>query len=234
MATKLTAGGKLAVVPPGPSGKLRKVVALRDRFGWKKTLETVILWALRQACGYRSAIVYRLDLNVVRPPAGCEDFEWKYRTPPDISPALWRAADIQGIEPGVEYFVGQSSRGQCYLSVVKCQGFRIPGRVTATFGTDTEAYVGNCVTLEEFRGMGIYPRGLYELGLRLKTAGCRWVYLFVERENLTSIRGVEKAGFQPIAKCSVFHLKKLVRQSWRILPGVQQVEAVQKWRISTP
>jgi len=196
-----------------------------------------MLWSLRQALGYRAAIVYRLDLSEIQATANCRRFQWNYKNADDITPALWRAADIQNSEqlapPGVRCFVGALNNEQCYLSLVAKAGFRIPGRVSVTFATGTEAYVGNCVTLDTYRGMGIYPCGLQELGSRLQTEGCRWLYLFVERENLASVRGVEKAGFRPIAECSVLQWRGLPRQRWRSLIKGKNAELIQSWGIST-
>jgi ribosomal protein S18 acetylase RimI-like enzyme len=176
-----------------------------------------------------------LDLNQAGDVAGCGRFQWSYKNAEEIEPVLWRAADIQGLRqvapPDTRCFVGALNNEQCYLSLVSSRGFGIPGRGSVVFAAEAEAYVGNCVTLDAYRGMGIYPCGLAELGARLQKEGRRWLYLFVERENLASIRGVEKAGFCRIAESSVFQWRGRSRQRWHVLTHAEDVELVRRWEI---
>jgi hypothetical protein len=220
-----------------PHSRVKKLTDIGRRFGWKQTFMTAALWTFRQLVGYRAAIIYRLDLNEVQPAAGCQRFQWSYKPAGEITPELWCAADIQGAEqvapPGVRCFVAMLKHEQCYLSLVSGQGFSVPGRISVAFASEAEAYVGNCITLDPYRGLGVYPCGLTELGLRLQKEGCRWLYLFVERENLSSVRGVEKAGFLPVAACSVFRWRGRNRQRFEVFPRIKDAEAVYRWAIST-
>ena len=58
-----------------------------------------------------------------------------------------------------------------------------------------EACIYDCYTAEEFRGKGYYPRMLEFLRAWLKQVGVDKVYIYVEADNKSSIRGIEKAGF---------------------------------------
>lgn len=57
-------------------------------------------------------------------------------------------------------------------------------------------HVGPCVTMKEERGRGYYPYLLSEIVADNATKDC---YMIVSPNNLSSIRGVEKAGFEPFA-----------------------------------
>jgi len=219
----------------GAGGRIQKLALLVRRFGWRESLLTVLLWGLRQAIGYRSAIVFRRDLSGTKDLVVCESFQWGYAEAADITPALWRKADIDGTteQPprGTRFFIGALDGKQCYLSQVSNDGFTIPGRASVIFTDAAEAYVGNCVTLDEYRGMGVYPRGLSELGSRLKQEGRRWLYLYVERENLSSIRGVQKAGFRAIARSSAIRWRGKSKQWWKVFPLESTTELIRRWKI---
>lgn len=67
-----------------------------------------------------------------------------------------------------------------------------------SFLRENEYEIGPCMTTEEYRGLGIYP---YVLGICVRALpdGERGEhYMFVSPDNLSSIRGVEKAGFRVI------------------------------------
>jgi ribosomal protein S18 acetylase RimI-like enzyme len=63
-----------------------------------------------------------------------------------------------------------------------------------------EAAIANCVTLPEFRGRGIYPAVVRNLLQELRKQGYRRCYMYIERENIASQRGVSKIGFTPVGK----------------------------------
>jgi len=65
--------------------------------------------------------------------------------------------------------------------------------------SDDEAEIKYCLTLPEFRGRGIYPAVLKKIQSYLKDGGIRRAFICVERGNTPSIRGIEKAGFRPVA-----------------------------------
>ena len=61
-----------------------------------------------------------------------------------------------------------------------------------------EVCIANCLTLPAFRGRGVYPALLQALLDRVRGEGYRDCYMYVERENVASQRGVTKAGFRPV------------------------------------
>lgn len=60
-------------------------------------------------------------------------------------------------------------------------------------------HIGPCSTLKEYRGRGFYPLLLYKIinDYRSKVS-C--FYIFCDEYNNSSVRGIEKVGFQPFAK----------------------------------
>ncbi|TDQ19615.1 hypothetical protein DFQ04_1439 [Algoriphagus boseongensis] len=53
--------------------------------------------------------------------------------------------------------------------------------------------IGDCFTDDRYRGKGIYPQVLKYLGSKFSPE--RQVFILVAPENLSSIKGIEKAGF---------------------------------------
>ena len=173
-------------------------VDLASRFGWAQALTVMALWTARQAVGYRRAVIYSLDLDRIPSLSSCDQIDWRYINRAEVSRALISASEPQGSDDQ-RYFVGVLDGEQCYVSAVSDRGFRVPHRVSVTLPSANDAYVGDCFTLDTRRGRGIYPCGLAALGRSLRAEGKTRLYLFVERENLASIRSVLKAGFRPVA-----------------------------------
>jgi len=203
--------------------RLRKLADLIARFGSGSVARICVLWSLRKICGYRAAMVYCLELDRIEIPARCQKLDWEFRGVHEIAPELMHEGgyDLPGLErvlgPGGRCFIGSLDGVQCYLSLVSADGFAISERVRVGFANAPDAYVGNCVTLEKYRGQGVYPCGLLQLGSRLRAEGNRRLYLFVEEENLASIRSVAKVGFRAVAKCSGFKVGRLAKSRWRTL-----------------
>jgi len=196
--------------------RVGNVVDLASRFGWAQALTVMALWTARQAVGYRRAMIYCLDLDRIPSLSGCDAIEWRYMNRAEVSSALMPPGDPQGSEDQ-RYFVGVLDGEQCYVSAVSAHRFRVPHRVVVTLPSPNDAYVGDCFTLDTRRGRGVYPCGLAALGRSLRTEGKTRLYLFVERENLPSIRSVLKAGFRPVAVCSVWRVAGRSRSGWQFL-----------------
>jgi hypothetical protein len=184
--------------------RVRNLLHVSRRFGWGKGGEFLALWGLRRICGYRAATVYRLDLTRIPPASADDDIDWNYLDVP--SPRGSEASEGSATQSTTRLFVGQCKGVQCYTSQVSTCGFTVPERVTVTFLTQLDAYVGDCETDAAHRGKGIYPAGLTELAKRLRQDGKDSLYLFVEQENFASIRSVLRAGFVAYAECSVWYL----------------------------
>lgn len=58
-----------------------------------------------------------------------------------------------------------------------------------------ECEVKYSLTFTQFRGKGIYPAILVKIQNYLKEKKCRRVFICVEKNNLSSIKGIGKAGF---------------------------------------
>lgn len=63
---------------------------------------------------------------------------------------------------------------------------------------NSECEVKFCLTFPEFRGKGLYPAALRAIQHYLKMQGCLQCFICVEADNIASIRGIEKAGFQRV------------------------------------
>ena len=70
-----------------------------------------------------------------------------------------------------------------------------------------EYEIGPCYTTKSWRGKGIYPFVLKQIISDVPMAN---YYMFVDEKNLSSIRGVEKAGFTAIGK-----IKRCSNGVWR-------------------
>lgn len=73
--------------------------------------------------------------------------------------------------------------------------------------------IGDCFTDDRYRGLGIYPMVLRKIAYEYceKTQ----VFILVAPDNIPSIRGIEKAGFQFVGRLScfrflIFYFKKRV------------------------
>jgi|GEM_PF-1710410 len=59
-----------------------------------------------------------------------------------------------------------------------------------------EAYVYDCFTSADCRGQGIFPAVLVHIGNALVGGGAARIWIAVEDENRSSIKAIERAGFQ--------------------------------------
>lgn len=68
------------------------------------------------------------------------------------------------------------------------------------FGYGKYSVIGDCATIPEYRGLGIYPHMLNYIVGDLKIIGhTDRVYILVSPDNSPSIKGIERAGFQYLA-----------------------------------
>ena len=70
-------------------------------------------------------------------------------------------------------------------------------------------YLWNFRTVEEFRGMGIYPQ-LLQYIIRKESRGTACFWILHSPENLSSEKGIIKAGFQRISKVSIKDLDRVI------------------------
>ena len=71
---------------------------------------------------------------------------------------------------------------------------------------DYGAEIKYCLTIPEYRGKGIYPKVLTAIACYLKKMEFKHLFICVEKNNIPSIRGIEKAGFKVIKKIKLIKL----------------------------
>lgn len=80
-----------------------------------------------------------------------------------------------------------------------------------------EVYLGPCFTGDACRGQSIYPRVLQWVCREMGRRGLRRALISVARDNLASIRGIEKAGFRFVGLFQMRHLGSLrLSQRWSV------------------
>lgn len=67
--------------------------------------------------------------------------------------------------------------------------------------------IGPCYTYPEYRGKGIYPAVLQEICSHVGSQSTTF-YMIVNEDNLSSIKGIEKAGFRRCGTIKVTRLTK--------------------------
>lgn len=61
-----------------------------------------------------------------------------------------------------------------------------------------EAYIWDCATLAVYRGQRLYPALLTHMQRELRATGFRLIWIGMDADNLSSLAGVARAGFQRI------------------------------------
>ena len=78
-----------------------------------------------------------------------------------------------------------------HTSLVTNKSFKFP------FMSENDLHIGPCITKEEYRGRGIYPKVLQKIAL---DSPQKTLFMIIEDSNIASIKGVTKAGFKKIGK----------------------------------
>lgn len=128
------------------------------------------------------------------------------RSGSEVAPSL---AQVMGHDSPEEVYKRLDEGKRCY--VVKLNG------VIATYGWVTfdkeligelrlhirlspgEAYIWDCATLPEYRGLRLYPSLLWYMLSELKAQGLKRVWIGADADNLPSQKGMRLCGFYPIA-----------------------------------
>ncbi len=82
----------------------------------------------------------------------------------------------------------------------------------------TEALIEGAYAFEEFRGLGIMACAMAQIAEKGADLGARWVVTFVGKDNLPSLKGCRRAGFEPFLTR---------RRSWRLLRRKYTFEPIQ-------
>jgi RimJ/RimL family protein N-acetyltransferase len=95
-----------------------------------------------------------------------------------------------------DFFVGRSNGSIGHISWIYYR--KDPNRIIDL--APDEAEIKYSLTLPEFRGQGLYPATLGRIREFLRKKGYKRVFICVRADNRSSLRGIEKAGFQRTAK----------------------------------
>ncbi len=85
-----------------------------------------------------------------------------------------------------------------------------------------EAYLWDCATLPEYRGLHLYPALLWYMINDLRSEGLQRIWIGADADNLPSQKGIVLCGFQPIIDI-VLERGLAIRMSWaRECPGAPE------------
>lgn len=88
--------------------------------------------------------------------------------------------------------------------------YLIPRCFKFKFLNDNDYEIGPCFTFNEFRGKGIYPTVLKKIIASVDAKSS--LYMMVSSQNVSSIRGIEKAKF---VKCGM--VKKTLAKNYKVV-----------------
>lgn len=84
----------------------------------------------------------------------------------------------------------------------------IPACSKFPFLKKNDLEIGPCYAYPEFRGKGIYPKVLTKI-CQKRGGDSISFYMIVDENNLSSIKGIEKAGF---VRCGSVYISKFARR----------------------
>ncbi|MFZ1731197.1 MAG: hypothetical protein WBQ23_01730 [Bacteroidota bacterium] len=120
-----------------------------------------------------------------------EDFPWESQPMPQHN-AVYR----QRFADGEQALIGSSGGEIVFIAWVERKSLRIDELAWRWNLQDAEAVVYDVVTMDAWRGRGIYPAALRRLCGLLAEDGIRHLWIYAEEENSSSLRGIEKALFE--------------------------------------
>lgn len=59
--------------------------------------------------------------------------------------------------------------------------------------------IGDCYTHDQYRGQAIYPYVINRIAKEVIETECKEVFVIVNQDNFSSIKGIERAGFSKLA-----------------------------------
>jgi CelD/BcsL family acetyltransferase involved in cellulose biosynthesis/GNAT superfamily N-acetyltransferase len=162
----------------------------------------------KQIFGKESCLIYRLPLDGVSchntPEYGLriqkvsvpEAIKFVCRLHQCDSPAIW--GDLLRRElQGAECYGGFIDGELIHTSWVGNQQNFLISEIGETLDLkEGECCIFDCNTLPEYRGRGVYPQTLMYIAQRKKISGFNFLYIYTFSSNLSSIRGIEKTGFE--------------------------------------
>lgn len=88
--------------------------------------------------------------------------------------------------------------------------YLIPCCLKFKFLTKNDYEIGPCFTLKDYRGKGIYPAVLNKIVTSISTNP--FFYMMVSPQNISSIKGIEKAQF---VRCGI--VKKTLAKNYKVI-----------------
>lgn len=123
----------------------------------------------------------------------------------DILVYRMRAGDpVPVADPGLACSIEDIPGGKKYIltydGVIVHQSLLFPKLRLLQLLGKTGPAIGDCVTHEQYRGRSIYPFVIGKMAVDALASGVGEVFIVVGTDNVSSIRGIEKAGFKKLAR----------------------------------
>lgn len=115
-----------------------------------------------------------------------------------------------------DFFVAQSAGEIQHISWIYYR--QDPNRLLRLGALDAE--IKYCLTLEAFRGRGLYPKVLATIARFLSERGFKRVFICVHKNNFPSIRGIEKAGFKYVGRIRLVKIMGFQVSRKFVIPNV--------------
>ncbi len=135
-----------------------------------------------------------------------------------FTPKLWRPMlgterkDVKSI--AVRLVFQLTTRGKARIYYV-CDGenlvhtsYVVPKCRKFPFLDKNDYEIGPCFTYPEYRGKGVYPEVLRYICDKVGNSNTTF-YMIVDESNISSVKGIEKAGFE---KCGVIKVSKYMKR----------------------
>lgn len=122
-----------------------------------------------------------------------------------IDVLVYHMQDYKSISIENEYKIEKSTDGHkiCYFikdnNKIVHKSFLIPKVYLMKSLNKKGPVIGDCVTVNSHRGQSIYPYVINKIAQDVINNDKTEVYVIVNSNNLSSIRGIEKAGFSKLA-----------------------------------
>jgi CelD/BcsL family acetyltransferase involved in cellulose biosynthesis len=163
---------------------------------------------VRSLLSDRSCLIYRLNLADVYDPgrvernshiqkvSAIEAIKFICQFHHSNAPALWRDLLKREIEGAECYGLFVDNKLVHTSWVTEQQAVMISEIGDSLSLKDGEGCIFDCNTLREYRGQGAYPKTLMHIARLKKESGCKCLFVYSLPSNISSIRGIEKAGFE--------------------------------------
>jgi RimJ/RimL family protein N-acetyltransferase len=130
-----------------------------------------------------------------------------------IPPWEFRCNEYDGV---TDFFIATKDDSVQHISWIYYG--KDPNRILQLQESDAE--VKYCLTLPEFRGQGLYPRTLRKIAGYLHQKMLKRVFICVNAENVSSVKGIEKAGFKRLCKVRLRKVAGIQYSKKLIVPKV--------------